>query len=214
MITLLALVACHGTPPFECTQDTPCPNIGDVCVDGTCQEFRCANSTQCPMESHCDAGNCLPGCTEEEDCYPGYTCDLEQNKCVQDACTSTTTDCGFKQFCNVATGECYDAGGQYCKWCESETQEQDCGAHNFCLNHYCGVDCSHGEQCPAGFQCLPIGDNYGSIVGYQCFTYCWLFTDYSSGAAAPPTPAPGQVLNLDEWQKGTGAPMCLQEGGP
>jgi hypothetical protein len=59
-----------------------------------------------------------------------------------------------------------DERGPYCQQCAIEPGTPDhCGAGpNFCLldrkvtyyNTYCGVDCSHGEECPWGFYCRDI----------------------------------------------------------
>lgn len=163
----------------ECDEETRCPYIGEVCVEGQCQEFRCATSTQCPMESYCSGGDCLPGCVEDGDCYTGYVCDPELNVCEKDACADTQVDCGYREFCNTATGDCYDAGSQYCRFCD---EDSECGEDNICYAHYCGVDCSDGQECPGGFECAGFTDEHGNIVTYQCFTYCWLYEDYAPGS--------------------------------
>lgn len=173
------LSACNGNEP-ECTEQLACPRVDQVCEAGVCVEKRCANSSQCPMESYCSVGDCLPGCVEEGDCYPGDTCNLETNVCEPEACADTHIDCGFREFCNVATGDCYDAGSQYCKSCDY--QEGECGGGNLCLNHYCGVDCSQGQACPSGFECYPFTDDFGNIAAFQCFTYCWLYDDVPPGS--------------------------------
>ncbi len=195
---LLLLAACgkDPAPEVQCDEDTLCPTVGDVCREGQCVESLCANSTQCPMESYCLAGECLPGCTEETDCYPGWTCDTTAQTCIEEGCTDTQNDCGFKEFCNLANGDCYDAGGQYCSFCD---EDAECGEGNYCINHYCGVDCASGQECPAGFECYPFGDANGNIITYQCFTYCWLFDDPEGmkGKPMPPLPPKGKPLPLD-----------------
>jgi len=192
LTAVLVLTACKAHPKPVCDEQTPC-GIGQSCKLGQCVEERCANSSQCPMESYCYQGDCLPGCTEEDDCYPGSTCDVENQTCIAEQCTDTQVDCGFKQFCNTATGECYDAGGQYCKFCN---EDAECGDGNVCYAHYCGVDCSGGQECPEGFECIPFQDTSGNIVTYQCFTYCWLYEDYDPGSFAT-APPPGISMTLD-----------------
>jgi hypothetical protein len=190
MLLFALLVGCKShKPQTECDEETPCSRIGEVCTEGFCVEARCANSSQCPMESYCSGGDCLPGCTEEDDCLPGSTCDVETKTCVDEACTNTTIDCGYREFCNVATGDCYDAGDQYCKFCD---EDWECGEGNLCYAHYCGVDCSRGEECPGGFECIPFADDAGNIVTYQCFTYCWLYDDLDNGSFVV-APGPGAV---------------------
>lgn len=192
MILLSLLTACNG-PDFECSEQVPCAHVDEICVAGVCEEKRCANSAQCPMESYCSLGDCLPGCVDEGDCYPGDTCDIELKECAPEACTDTQIDCGYREFCNTQTGDCYDAGSQYCKFCDYQPGE--CGDGNLCLNHYCGVDCSQGQPCPSGFECYPFADDVGNIVAYQCFTYCWLFEDVPPGSDTRDLPRPvGPIL--------------------
>src|SRR5688572_8180032 len=102
VIALMAFAGCTPRPQFQCSEDVPCTRVGEVCVEGQCEEARCASSSQCPMETYCDAGDCLPGCREDEDCLPGSTCDLELAECVEEECTSTVVDCGYREFCNAA----------------------------------------------------------------------------------------------------------------
>lgn len=176
---VVALGACNGKTAFECSEELPCSGLGEVCTDGQCVDARCANSSQCPMESHCDNGDCLPGCVEESDCYPGSTCDVELKTCEPEACVDSQIDCGYREFCNAATGDCYDAGTQFCNYCDYQPNE--CGENNICYANYCGVDCSQGQECPGGFECSPFVDDVGNIVTYQCFTYCWLYEDLEPG---------------------------------
>jgi hypothetical protein len=198
--SLFFLGACGGndsdTGGAVCDEETPCARVGEVCREGQCVEALCANSSQCPMESYCSAGQCLPGCTDEGDCYPGWTCDTTQQACIEESCTDSQNDCAFREFCNVATGDCYDAGQQYCSFCN---EDYECGEGNYCINHYCGVNCSGGQECPAGFECYPFGDSSGNIITYQCFTYCWLFEE--DGRQKQPgtiaLPPKGTVLPLD-----------------
>jgi hypothetical protein len=172
---VVLLASCDGgESEFECDEETPCAQIDQICVEGECEELQCANSTQCPMESYCLAGECIRGCVEEGDCYPGWTCDTELQTCVEEGCQDTQTDCGYREFCNAASGDCYDAGDQYCKFCN---EDWECGEGNICYGHYCGVDCSDGRECPAGFECFAFADETGNIVAYQCWTYCWLYED-------------------------------------
>lgn len=177
----LALVgaSCGSPPAIECTETQPCPNITEICQAGQCVEVGCSTSSQCPIESYCDGGSCYRGCREDFDCYPGNHCEITEGTsgtCVEDACTDTKVDCGFREFCNLATGDCYDAGEKYCRKCDDNA---DCDDGNLCLNQACGVDCSGGQECPSGFECYPFsGDGSGEITHYQCFTYCWLYEDY------------------------------------
>jgi len=179
-------VGCNGAPP-ECDAATPCTGFGETCVAGECLAGSCATSAQCSMEHYCDGRSCQPGCEQPSDCYPGFTCNSELQVCEEDGCDNTSVDCGYREFCNVATGDCYDAGGKYCSFCD---EDAECGDGNLCLAHYCGVDCSGGRECPSGFECYGFPDEFGNVAAYQCFTYCWLYEDYEpdSFAREPVTP--------------------------
>jgi hypothetical protein len=192
MIAALALLSCTGAE-FECDEQTPC-GFAETCVEGVCETDGCATSAQCPMENYCVEGECTAGCSEDTDCYPGSSCDASLRSCVEDECVETAVDCGYREFCNAGTGDCYDAGDLYCRPCD---EDYECGDGNYCLAGYCGVDCAGGRECPAGFECYPFSDQFGNIVTYQCFTYCWLFEDYDPGsfATAPlATPDLGECL--------------------
>ena len=188
-IGLLGWVAACTGPELECSEAEAC-GFGETCVEGTCVEAGCATSAQCDMEFYCNNRVCVPGCEGDDDCYPGSECDREQGVCVESRCVETSVDCGFREFCNTATGDCYDAGGNYCKPCDADNQTADCGEDNYCLAGYCGVDCSGGRECPSGFECYPFGDEFGNVITFQCFTYCWLYEDYDPGAFS--------LLPLDE----------------
>lgn len=198
LIAGLLLAGCTGSSGNECDAETPCA-FGSTCIDGFCVEAQCATSDQCPMEHYCtDSRQCTPGCEGDGDCLPGYQCDLDEATCVEAACEDSHVDCGFRQYCNTATGECYDAGGDFCKPCEPDND--DCGAGNICWAGYCAVNCDGDRECPSGFQCAPFTDGTGNVVTYQCITYCWLYDDYEDDAflqapdvkgALPLQPEPG-----------------------
>lgn len=41
--------------------------------------------------------------------------------------------------------------------------------------------CRDGEDCPAGYDCMPVTDGNGNIFSYQCVTYCWIYDDFDAG---------------------------------
>lgn len=203
MIVLLlwSLAACQEEP--ECSETTPCA-FGAVCEEGVCVTIPCSTSAQCGMEEYCDNRSCVAGCAEDSDCRPGDICNTEFNTCEPRSCRSTDLDCDFKEFCDQGSGECYEAGGYYCKPCDGD---DDCGGNeNLCLGFgssgsYCGVTCETNDDCPASFDCLPIGDISGNIVSYQCLTYCWLYDEDGEGGAPPvglPMPEPEPVCDVTE----------------
>lgn len=167
---LLLLLACGSTTtPDACNEQRPC-DWGQTCVLGSCVDTECATSAQCPVETTCVEGSCLPGCRAEADCRPGDTCDLLLQECVPAGCQDTHIDCGFAEYCDTTTGTCFDAGEQFCRPCERDSQ---CGDGNICYADYCGVDCND-RDCPSGFDCLPIRNPFGDIETFQCIAPCWL----------------------------------------
>ena len=83
------LLSC-GDPP-ECDAERPCQGFGQVCVEGACQSHACATSASCPMESHCEGGQCEAGCAQDTDCYPGDACDPATGTCAEAAVARTAT---------------------------------------------------------------------------------------------------------------------------
>ena len=189
-LLLLALTGCKEEP--ECSEEVAC-DFGEVCIEGTCVSTPCNTSAQCGMEEYCENRQCQSGCSEDGDCYPGDICDLETNSCVERGCRDTRLDCGFQEFCNSANGDCYEAGGYYCKECGND---DDCGGNgNLCLYfggsfRYCGVTCNTDDDCPAGFGCYPVGDRTGNIEATLCYTYCWLYEDADEDFQAGDPPVP------------------------
>jgi len=192
---IMALLACK--PAIECSESLAC-EFGSVCVEGICLEVPCSTSAQCGMEEFCSDRQCVEGCEVDSDCYPGDQCNTTIAECEAAECRDTQLDCGFKEFCNPANGQCYEVDGYYCKPC---VDNGSCGGDdsgNLCLNFgggykYCGVECESDRDCPAGFGCLPIGDFNGNIYSFQCATYCWLYGDDERSTAAPPPPLPGDL---------------------
>lgn len=154
----------------ECSAEKLC-GWGETCDNGFCVSGRCATSAQCPVETYCEDDACVPGCLADTDCGPGTSCDQVTRECVQNACQDTQIDCGFREYCDTTTGTCFDAGEQFCRPCEEDSQ---CGEGNRCFADFCGVDCNDRE-CPAGFDCIGLSDSEGNTTSFQCITYCWLY---------------------------------------
>jgi len=172
-LATLPLVACTQ----ECTTPADCGD-GFVCTEsGTCQEIACTSSLDCPIESWCnDVGQCEAGCLNDRDCLPSSRCDQEQKECIPQGCRTSALDCEFGQFCNAVSGQCVDAGGFYCNEC---TTSADCGSsNNVCVGlggqgTYCGVDCSGGQECPAGYSCGRVRTIGDVTVSFVCIAACW-----------------------------------------
>lgn len=188
----LGLGGCEKKVVGECSEDIPCQAFA-TCVDGECLLRKCSTNADCGMEAHCDAGECAEGCKLDADCYPGDECN--EGTCRKAPCRETSVDCGFGQFCDVSTGECYDASGVYCHSCSDDA---DCGGNgNYCINfgangRYCGAECSYDSDCPSGFSCIGLLDEFGNVFTTQCLTYCWLYSDDSS----VDVPAPMSAADL------------------
>ena len=195
LVAVWMMVGCTTEP--DCSEEIAC-GFGSVCVEGVCEERLCATSAQCSMEAYCDNGVCLDGCSDDTDCFPGDGCDLETNTCEPVGCTDTHADCGFKEFCNSATGDCYDAGGTYCADCNDDN---DCaGEDNYCTGYgYCGVSCTSEDDCPSGFMCAGFYDANGNVQYYQCFTYCWLYEDYDPDGWDSTGDEPLDYTPVDLW---------------
>ncbi|MFZ5475550.1 MAG: hypothetical protein ACOZNI_02140 [Myxococcota bacterium] len=169
MTVLWFLLGCPTAGnPVECDEETACA-FGSVCVDGQCEAQTCATSDQCGIEYYCKDSACVAGCELDGDCRFGDYCDTETNTCAPSKCSDAHLDCEFGQFCSQI-GECYDAGGYYCRPCEDHG---DCGGGgNACYFDACQVACERQEDCPAGYVCGAIQDYNGNILGNYCYTSC------------------------------------------
>jgi hypothetical protein len=173
---MLALAACAKK---ECETSANC-EAGTVCsATHQCIPVSCFSSNDCPVRSWCnpDTGGCEEGCLNDTDCLPSEHCDVAQRSCYTPGCRGTQLDCSFGEFCNALSGTCYPAGGYYCLRCE---RNEDCGgANNYCLrlggslDPFCGVDCSAGQECPRGYDCVPVRTTGDVTLAYQCIAPCW-----------------------------------------
>ncbi|MEQ1568932.1 MAG: hypothetical protein ABMA64_25060 [Myxococcota bacterium] len=158
----LWLAGCRGDPCGDSC------GFDEECQAGVCVVRNCTTSDQCPLGFHCDPlGDCLEGCEVSADCPTVDRCDSD-GACVPRDCERTSTDCEYREFCE--DGACVDAGEPFCKAC---TTNEECGEGNLCwADEWCGVDCSGGQECPAGFQCNPIDEDDQSWL--VCVAACWM----------------------------------------
>ena len=196
-LTAFSSMGCDKKVVGECSEDIPCEGFAS-CVDGECILRKCSTNADCGMEAHCNGGECAVGCKVDSDCYPGDACGAE-GQCQTARCRETSVDCEFGQYCDPSTGDCYNATGLLCSQCGDNG---DCGGNgNICINwgsngSYCGIECSYDADCPAGYMCLGLRDEFGNIFSTQCTTYCWLYSD--EGADGPPPPEGMHGLSVPE----------------
>jgi len=141
-------------------------------------------------------------------CEPGYHCDPDTEKCVEQADRCQRDGCPSGRVCNTETGQCVaktipcgESGtcpdGQVCNgqtgFCEAESgcTASDCGAAEQCdeLTGECVARrCSADTNCPRGFICVETG---------QCTSGCRLErpTCPSGQRCWPVTETTGQCLN-------------------
>ena len=161
----------------QCEDNLNC-EIYEVCQAGRCLPRVCVSSADCPIQHFCNdqTGSCTPGCQLDRDCLPNEICD--DGTCEPAGCRDTNLDCPMGHFCNSITGECFQAGGFFCQPCSGQGDSECGSSRNFCVryggNNYCGVDCSNGQQCPRGYDCLNIIDSGNNVIGRNCMTACWL----------------------------------------
>lgn len=218
---LPALTGCGDKDATEvtCTETAEC-GFGESCLEGVCTAKSCATSAGCPVGTYCETdGSCAVGCQSDDDCYPDQGCD--GGGCVDRGCRDTSLDCAFGEFCDLATGDCYPGNNNYCKPCIAESTDPDqCGSsENLCLGwgqygDFCGVECDNTTDCPAGYDCVPVGEN-GNIITKQCITYCWLYTDDADRSTARPLPPSAlPPLSADECPPATSGPAPVLPGAP
>jgi hypothetical protein len=191
------------TPAFICAAgcqgDEACP--GDqVCVTGSCIE-PCDSAADCPApaecvdrrcrvpggcltsvdceeaETFCDVATnrCVPGCEVDEDCLDGFR-ECVSGRCQLKGCRGAFS-CAFGQFCTIETGQCVDAGPEYCATC-NEREVDSCGARSVCgaLEEggpgYCFVACSDDidNLCPQGYGCQEV--DVDGDMRRVCFRRC------------------------------------------
>lgn len=172
---------------FLCTQDSDCES-GRLCViepgqtEGECRPDCDGDDSLCPQGMLCsDRGaryECVPGCRGHDDCT------VSEN-CVAGNCRSESPSgrqhCQMPEVCDLCEGCESDAeGGHTCQQvagtCETCPAPSDsCSPLSpgiFCCavftnTGYRGLDCSDGQLCPAGHQCLEISS--GGVSYGNCF---------------------------------------------
>lgn len=171
-------------PPgqFCDTRDRFCRSSG-CSVDSQCQLGHICDTVSNSCVKGCRShGDCLYGdaclCSDGEGGVAPCTCDVldedgrrdcQPGVCESDVCGDTSF-CEPGQVCKQSVDgvqwQCEDDyRGPYCEGCDATPGSSVCGsASNFCLTDsytpgappHCGVDCSQGQECPAGFTCSDV----------------------------------------------------------
>lgn len=234
--------------PPECSDTQPCPTKGAECMGGQCVVDLCAR-VSCDAERYCDpaVGQCVPiaACTSNVDCPSNTVCEYGQCVpgcqgnwecasplvCVAGDCVegcATFLDCEHSTYCDETTGQCqpgcqYDqncADGSYCASAGYPAIGQcqpgcwslgDCTAGNFCdpATHQCRPGCSILSPCPTGNYCQH--DTGECIAGCQSVLDCDFGTQYcDQGQCVPGCGSDQDCPYPNVCQLG----QCGPEGGP
>jgi hypothetical protein len=156
-----------------CTRNLDCASVegsycdlaSGRCIPGPVFEVgsECGLGTHCPPGTICEGHVCEPACYDDGDCLLGRIC--HNGMCLEDASLCNDDSfCGYAERCTQQ--QCKrDRRGPFCRGCSPRTAQnpEPCDdSKNFCLvnrsetggfSHYCGVDCSLGQNCPNGFEC-------------------------------------------------------------
>lgn len=209
--------------PPECSDTQPCPTkaaqciggqcIVDLCAGVTCDADRycdpalgqcvpigvCTSNSDCPDNTICEYGQCVPGCRDNGECEQPLVC--VAGDCVEGC--ATFLDCEHSTYCDEQTGQClagcqYDqncADGQYCASTGYPAIGQcqpgcwtlsDCAPGNFCdpATHQCRPGCSILSPCPTGNYCQD--DTGECIPGCESVLDCDFGTQYCNQGQCVP----------------------------
>lgn len=195
VVAVLAIGGCDNGPPtfppldidggLECTDDVPCPDEGDVCLDGRC--YQPCTSTCGPMEV-CTRGVCMRGVPPDagpvdvgpadapRDAPPDspppdpctmITCDGATPFCRAGVCLECedSTSCGgMVPICDIAHGRCVGYAPGLCAPCNTALDCRGSGGTVF-------GDCvmRGGAGAPLEKVCLPTcADTSECPAGYRC----------------------------------------------
>jgi hypothetical protein len=181
--------ACSEPPSGSCTTNNDCLQ-GELCALGTCVQptsnASCTDSSQCPSDSACFAGVCVPQPAPVELCSDGTqdgdetgldcggSCDACQSctadtdcpagVCIQDSCVDpgTHTACTSDADCIGQTcqqGICIGANIDFCTDGIQDNGETDvdCGGScNACQTCTDAYSCDASQQCSSAGNCVPL----------------------------------------------------------
>lgn len=132
--------------PIACDSSADCGESGVVCVDGSCQAGCDPPSAPCPEGRFCRQnvagapGECIAGCSDNQDCNFGFICDLAlaQPQCIAEGSCAVDAECREDEICRQ--GACVQSP------C---TSDEGCPAGLSCARTQCvGGDCTEDNFSP------------------------------------------------------------------
>lgn len=170
----LSLMACSGDFHSDRgLREMSCDETGCFfCQGGDCEEYRCDETHQCPMDRVCTTDHhCMPEgvstggrCGDHGDCAKGEICTLD-GQCVASPGGGPGTDPDTAD-ASGDTGADPDAGLPDHPEDTCATNA-DCGSDGTCVNGGCYFGCGANGACPPGQVCNDLG-GVGATMGMQC----------------------------------------------
>lgn len=173
------LLACSGDFHSDNgLQNMECNEAGCFhCDRGSCEEYNCSETHQCPMDRVCSAsGSCVPGtgtpsatCDSHDDCRSDEICTLDgvcvtspgggPSKDASDAADTSEPDVAT----DTGPGDVGlpDHPDDVCR------TNADCGVDGTCVNGGCYFACTADSKCPPGQACSD-GQCRASAPENQC----------------------------------------------
>ncbi|HSC89795.1 MAG TPA: hypothetical protein VLC09_21105 [Polyangiaceae bacterium] len=155
---------------------------GQRCVRGACAEpselsdgelvaspdrdeqlpLPCRYNSDCPEAELCRSGTCELECTKDEDCPSGRSCEAGRCRVIEPDCIYHS-DCEDDRIC--ASGECVapppEPACEYHSDCPAKGQDCEAGACVCACST--DADCSTGQRCADGCECVPDSVWYGAV---------------------------------------------------
>jgi len=207
LLSVLFVFSCNTATEQEPVAGDACANTsecgdGQLCLSEVCTDVGCTVSEDCAFQQYCDESfACVDGCGDSSDCIAGQECDVASNTCVDYGCRDSNLDCGYGEFCDTTTGECYPDERRHCGSCDVASTGNQCGQGSQCTAWLSGGECdgrNGGEEvfgviiewgngdCAPGQHCDPFThDQVATGIGYCHEDYCVVPCEISQEEACP-----------------------------